>query len=411
MTFYFGGGYKSDSDPGTAFNDAYKQNRLARLLSDAYQAPEEGRRGLLAQMMGVDPRFGMEAAKSLDPRMRSGSASGVQSTYIDDQGRRIAIMRDGSVQVLGNNAPQNQIIDTGDGFFGVNKSSLRATPVQVGGQQQAQPMPAGQQPASREVPFRIDPSLPPEVQAAIRANEGQWANATEDAPIEIGQQGGGQLKKAPPQITPYQQALLNRPPPAITPYQQEQLRLAEQRTNIASEARNAALEAKKAADAVKADSARRADEARQAEASGAANQLVSAIDRLTNSPGFTDLGTELGDLKLKTPLIRSGVKDADAQLKNIAGQVALSTMARLKSLSSSGATGFGALSALELKLLENALATLQSDRISNAELRTSLKTIRDSMTKVEGWKPGKAQQGAASQPSGVDDLLKKYGVK
>lgn len=104
----------------------------------------------------------------------------------------------------------------------------------------------------------------------------------------------------------------------------------------------------------------------------------------------------MGDVKINTPLIRSDVKDAQAQLKNIAGQVALTTMAKLKALSSAGATGFGALSAPELKLLENSIAALQSEDISNAQLKSSLKTIRDKMDKTASWNPA---QGASPQPA------------
>lgn len=63
----------------------------------------------------------------------------VQSTFIDNQGNRVAIMRDGSTQVLGQNAPNNQIIDTGNGFVGVNKGNLQAAPVVLGGAPQAAP--------------------------------------------------------------------------------------------------------------------------------------------------------------------------------------------------------------------------------------------------------------------------------
>lgn len=377
-TYNYGAGFTVQGDPGSAFTEGYKKSKLAKLLGEAYQAPEEQRGSLLAKMMQVDPETGMQAAKMLDPRFSQagGSPFGVQSTYVDDQGRRVAIMRDGSLRTLGNNAPQNQIIDTGNGFYGVNKSSLNAAPVQVGGQPQQQPtMQAGQ--------FTIDPNLPPEVQAAIRANEGQWANASEDAPIEIG--GGGQLRSVP------------KPPPAITPYQQQQLDMARERMRIAEEARNAALEAKNSAAAVKNESAQRASATRQAEAASTAGQLVGAIDRLTRSPGFAELGTTQGDLKIGVPMIRNDVKDADAQLKNIAGQAALSTMARLKALSATGATGFGSLTAPELKLLENSMATLERDKISNTELKASLKIIRDSMDKVARWNP--QQQAAPAKPA------------
>lgn len=159
--------------------------------------------------------------------------------------------------------------------------------------------------------------------------------------------------------------------------------------DIAIQARQDAAAARKAAEDVKATQKRQEADARQLEATAATDQLISAIDTLTSSPGFPELGTEFGDLKIATPLIRSDVKDANAQLKNIGGQVALSTMARLKALSSSGATGFGALSAPELKLLENAIATLQSDDISNTQLRASLKTIKDTLEKTKQWKPPK----------------------
>jgi hypothetical protein len=165
---------------------------------------------------------------------------------------------------------------------------------------------------------------------------------------------------------------------------------------VAIDARADAAAASKAAQEVKEAQKRQQNNARQMESVTAATQLVSAIDDLTRSGGFDDLGTVWGDMQLRTPLVRNEAKDAQAQLKNIAGQVALATMSRLKALSAQGATGFGALSAPELKLLENSIATLQSEDISNAQLQKSLKTIRDAMAKVADWKP----QGAPSQPGG-----------
>jgi hypothetical protein len=292
-----------------------------------------------------------------------GGSNGVQSTYIDAQGNRVAIMRDGSTQVLGQNAPQNQIIDTGNGFFGVNKGNLQAAPVMVGGSQ------------GGAVPYTIDPSLPPEVQAAIRSDP----NAGSPQGIQSLPQ---QLQKAPAAITPYQGAELAM--------QQERLQIAQQARDEAAAARKAAEDARNAQKQAVMDQ-------RQSAAAEAANQLVSSIDSLMGSAGFGDLGTVVGDLKINTPLIRSDAKDADAQLKNIAGQVALTTMSRLKALSSQGATGFGALSAPELKLLQNSIATLQSDSISHEQLVRSLKVIRDSMDKIAKWRP--SQQSALSAPA------------
>ena len=132
------------------------------------------------------------------------SEVGVQSTYVDSQGNRVAILRDGSTRTLGQNAPNNQIIDTGNGFYGVNKSSLAAAPVMVGGQPQQAPHPslqAGlyQTPAGM---VRIGEGLTPEQQqAALMDIQGGGAvdsvqlPARNVAPQQFG--GGQQLRSAP----------------------------------------------------------------------------------------------------------------------------------------------------------------------------------------------------------------------
>ena len=123
----------------------------------------------------------------------------VQSRFVGEDGQVYALMRDGSVSPLGIKAdPNTQIIEGAGGFYGVDKRTLGATPVQVG-------RPAAPQRAPGEVPFSIDPSLPPEVQASIRANESQWASKPH---VNIGDDlsnipplstftGGGQLQAAP----------------------------------------------------------------------------------------------------------------------------------------------------------------------------------------------------------------------
>lgn len=156
---------------------------------------------------------------------------------------------------------------------------------------------------------------------------------------------------------------------------------------VAADARADAAAARKAAEDLKASAKAQEAQQRQSESATTAQNLVSAIDTLTRSPGFSSLGTAWGDTQIAIPVIRNDAKDADAQLKNIAGQVAMATLSRLKSLSATGATGFGALSNQELHLIQNSIATLQSERISNAELRRSLKIIRDGMEKVSNWQP------------------------
>jgi hypothetical protein len=143
--------------------------------------------------------IGIPVPTTYDPRMLpaiqklamagGGPGGSVQSTYIDDQGQRVAIMRDGTRRVIGANAPNNQIIDTGNGFYGVNKGNLSAAPVMVGGAPQQMP-----QQAPGEVPFSIDPNLPPAVQAAIRANP-DAGSAQGITSLQMPQ--GQQLRSAP----------------------------------------------------------------------------------------------------------------------------------------------------------------------------------------------------------------------
>ena len=325
------------------------------------------------------------------------SEAGVQSTYVDSQGNRVAILRDGSTRTLGQNAPNNQIIDTGNGFYGVNKSSLSAAPVMVGGQPQQAPQPslqAGlyQTPAGM---VRIGEGLTPEQQqAALMDIQGGGAvdsvqlPARDVAPQQFG--GGQQLRSAPKAQVPSGYRANPDGSLSMIPGGPAQ---------VAADARADAAAARKAAEDLKASAKAQEAQQRQSESATTAQNLVSAIDTLTRSPGFSSLGTAWGDTQIAIPVIRNDAKDADAQLKNIAGQVAMATLSRLKSLSATGATGFGALSNQELQLIQNSIATLQSERISNAELRRSLKIIRDGMEKVSNWSPTKQQ--ASSGASGA----------
>lgn len=128
----------------------------------------------------------------------AGLGGSVQSTYIDAQGNRVAIMRDGKTAVLGQNAPNNQIIDTGNGFFGVNKGNLSAAPVTVGGA----PQPQGIGPGTYQTPngiVRIG-DLPPEMQQAALADiqaGGTSTNVQLPPRDVVPAQSGQQLRSAP----------------------------------------------------------------------------------------------------------------------------------------------------------------------------------------------------------------------
>lgn len=101
------------------------------------------------------------------------SGAGVQSTYVDGQGNRVAIMRDGSTAVLGQNdagMSQQTINVTGpDGRpaqYTFDKRTGSYVPAQLGGQAASQ-----EAPTAAPSGVYIDPSLPPEVQQQIAAAE------------------------------------------------------------------------------------------------------------------------------------------------------------------------------------------------------------------------------------------------
>lgn len=172
----------------------------------------------------------------------------------------------------------------------------------------------------------------------------------------------------------------------------------------AIEAKAAAAEAKQVAAAAKANAAAVAGDARQNAAVESATAMIDSIDSLTEHPGFKSLGTAWGDAQLATPMIRTDVKDASSSLKSIAGRIALTTMAQLRNLSTSGATGFGALSAPELKLLQNSIESLSAEDMSNAQLVENLKIVREKMDKIRTWKP--AASGVSSPSVAAPKRLK-----
>ncbi|AIC13741.1 hypothetical protein [Xylella fastidiosa] len=170
----------------------------------------------------------------------------------------------------------------------------------------------------------------------------------------------------------------------ITPYQQAQLGLSRERLALDSENRRDVAATKQAALDMRNNQVHQAAMARYNEAVGSAQSLSDAIDKLQTSKGYEQLGTLIGGGLSKLPYTRA--TDAQAQLDNIAGQVALTTMARLKALSPQGASGFGALSEKELELLKSSIASLKPG-ISHDELNASLRTIKKMADKAASMPP------------------------
>ncbi|XTQ92552.1 hypothetical protein ACQR5W_11570 [Xanthomonas sacchari] len=133
-----------------------------------------------------------------------GTQGQVQSTYVDAQGNRVAIMRNGSTQILGQDNPKVQIIDTGDGFYGVNKGTLQAAPVSTRGGSTASAMPTeADMNADAQIANEMIAAGIPEAQVdAFLTARGQRASSMQQPAAD------NQLRKAPAAVTPYQQAQL-----------------------------------------------------------------------------------------------------------------------------------------------------------------------------------------------------------
>jgi len=333
--------------------------------------------------------IGIPVPATYDPKMlpaiqklagAMGGAGAVQSTYVDAQGQRVAIMRDGSVRPLGQNAPNNQIIDTGNGFYGVNKGNLSASPVMVGGAPQQTP-----QQAPGEVPFSIDPSLPPAVQAAIRANpDAGSAQGITSMPMPQGQQ----LRSAPK-------------PADIRAEQSQAMQIAEfnakqSHTLSPAEVAAAGLPAGTVAQTdgfgnlkvVAAAGSKNADPAKaeklaaaRADALDSVNQAIGGIDSLMHSGGFQNLGTFTGDVLGHIP--HTQTRDAQNALETVKNQVLLTTLGKLKALSATGASGFGALSNQEGKILQNSIANLETAQTHDAIVH-NLRVIQQTLQRAAG---------------------------
>jgi hypothetical protein len=329
-----------------------------------------------------DPRF-LPAIQKLATIGSPGGA--VQSTYVDTQGNRVAVMRDGSHQVIGQNAPNMQIIDNGQGFYGVNKSNLAASPVTLGGApQQAAPT---QFTGADGRPVQIDPSLPPAVQASIRANEGAYAQAPNMATAQIGQ---------------LPQQLRSMPKPAdIRAEQSQAMQIAEfnakqSHTLSPAEVAAAGLPAGTVAQTdgfgnlkvVAAAGSKNADPAKaeklaaaRADALDSVNQAIGGIDSLMHSGGFQNLGTFTGDVLGHIP--HTQTRDAQNALETVKNQVLLTTLGKLKALSATGASGFGALSNQEGKILQNSIANLETAQTHDAIVH-NLRVIQQTLQRAAG---------------------------
>lgn len=366
-------------------------------------------------------RMGIPVPDTYDPKFLPGlqrlagaaqQGPGVQSTFVDAQGNRVAILRDGSTQILGQNAPNNQIIDTGNGFFGVNKGNLRAAPVVVG-QQQPQMAPG-------EVPFSIDPSLPEPVQAAIRANEPAFAAIPDGAGVQLGPQGQ-QLRSAPKPsdvpdtfipLTSDEVAQMGLPAGTVA-----QRNLKTGKIEFAPQGVQPQSNAPTPAQAFKIQQTARKERQMLAANDAGIDQTVKLIDSILARKG--DLGGVTGMGRLGAKIPGTDWADIAAKLDTLKGRSAFGALQQMRANSPTGGA-LGSVSERELYLLQNAEAQLQDSQSPEALARALeeykaalLESKRRMREGLDEFYSGQLPQsgGRAPQPGGVDDLLSKYGAK
>lgn len=152
----------------------------------------------------------------------------------------------------------------------------------------------------------------------------------------------------------------------------------------------------------------------------AAAQLRNVIGKIDNiSKDVNDSWTGVGGLGETGwwGWAQSGVPGSAAyslrnDLKTIDSVQVLQAMTRLKELSPTGSTGFGALSAPELELLRSSVANLNPD----SDHATFVKNLKEARRVYEGMLRRLEQQPPAAKPAakpqsgaGLSDLMRKYG--
>lgn len=264
-----------------AYSDERRNTNLVNMAKLLTSAPEQARPGLWQQFLPTLSQFGLsqlpdqynaetaplinQTAQSLVQAYGGGVGGNVQSTYVNREGQRVAIMRDGSQQVLGDSEARTQLRDQP----GVDPSIID---LRTG---QASPVVAAQ---GARGAYNIDPSLPPEVQAGIRAAEAAGVEYT-------GQTGTGIA------------AARQDPSMMITPYQQAQLAnqdranaRADQTAQDSRIAREEASQARQIAAQQKAQVAQQAINTRQAQLSDV-QRGVARVEAALNALDQSRIGT------------------------------------------------------------------------------------------------------------------------
>lgn len=363
---------------------------MAKLLTSA---PEQARPGLYQQMVPTLAKFGLsdlpqqydaqtapiinQAAQSLVQAYGGGAGGNVQSTYVNRAGQRVAIMRDGTQQILGEADSRTQLRDQP----GVDPSIID---LRTG---QASPVVAAQQGARGA--YTIDPSLPAEVQAGIRAAEAAGVDYS-------GQTGGGIA------------AARQDPSMSITPYQQAQLAnqdranaRADQAAEDARQAREQASQARQAAAQQKAQVAQQAINTRQAQLSDVQRgvaRVEAALNELDKSRIGTGPAAQLAQRYLP----------AGQELETAVNAMNNSMLALTR------VPGIGAQSDLEARIASMRFPQLDRDEAVNrrtlADLKSFVQQLSRTARQSDEADRSAIQQAGAGQPQSSQRTVVRRGT-
>jgi hypothetical protein len=100
-----------------------------------------------------------------------------------------------------------------------------------------------------------------------------------------------------------------------------------------------------------------------------------------------DIAGTVGFMDSRTPDITEGTNTALSKIDRLMGLLDINKLREMKSQSKTGASGFGALSEGELRLLESAAATLRNRGQSESSYAKELQRIRDTVRKGKGGSP------------------------
>jgi len=358
----------------------------------------------------------LEGAKAKIAMIDEPKAGRVQSTYVDAQGNRVGVMADGTTQILGQNAPNNQIIDTGNGFYGVNKGNLQAAPVMTGGQT-SQPQVGTVFTAPDGMPTVIDDAgVDPRVAANIQSNPG-WASAPDGAtasmPVQNGAPGNaGQLRSAP------------KPPSASDQLAMDAYQKKTTRTLTPQEAQAAGFRPgtivqqdgygnNKVVQAPETD--RQAMSDAQRKDMLARRAKIPQVQNVTRGLSRIDSALQ----KLNGALLDTGPVDAKIQQYTPAGQELEAAVGAIQNsmLALTRVPGIGSQSDLEARIANMQYPSL--DKAPDVNRRTmenlkafaaDLKAAYDSAAEQDKQMQSQPTAPVPAQDDDVSDLLSKYGL-